>query len=115
MGYNIEMENISFSDFKKLDIRIATIKNAEVMEEADKLLKLTLDLGPGGERVVAAGIAQTHSPESLIGKQVPMLANLEPRVLRGIESQGMILAATENGKAVLLHPEKDIEPGTQIK
>lgn len=111
---------VTYDDFAKLEIRIAKIVKAEEIEGADKLLKLTLDVGDPstgsglGRRTVAAGIKAWYKPEELEGKLVPYLANLEPRNLRGVESQGMILAAGGE-EAVLLHPAKDIEPGTQVR
>jgi methionyl-tRNA synthetase len=105
---------IAYDDFVKLDLRIAKILSAEPIEGADKLLKLTLDVGELGERTIAAGIKQWYAPEDLVGKLVPYLANLEPRELRGVMSQGMLLAAGDND-AILLHPDKDLEPGTPLR
>lgn len=82
----------SYDDFKKLDLRVGTVKTAERVEGADKLLKLTVDIG-SEERTLAAGIAQMIDAESLINRKVIVVANLEPRTMRGIESNGMILAA----------------------
>lgn len=104
---------ITYDDFSKLDIRIAKVVRAEPIEGADKLLKLTLDAGELGERTVASGIKQWYSPEDLIGKTVVYLANLQPRTLRGIESQGMIIAAGGD-EAVLLIPEKPTAPGSEV-
>lgn len=106
-------ENISYEDFVKLDLCVATVKEASFIEGADKLLKLTLDAGERGERTVASGIREWYSPEELVGKQVVYLANLEPRKLRGVESQGMIIAAGDD-VAVLLQPEKQVAPGTLV-
>lgn len=105
---------ITYEDFTKLDIRIVTIIAAEPIEGADKLLKITLDAGDLGERTIAAGIKAWYSPEDLLGKQVPYLANLEPRKLRGVMSQGMLLAAGAD-EAILLHPDRTIEPGTKVR
>jgi len=112
-------EQITYADFAKLDLRVAVIKAVELIEGADKLLKLTLAVGEPengglGERIVAAGIKEWYQPEDLIGKQVIYLANLEPRLLRGVESQGMILAAGDQ-KAVLLQPSEKTDPGSQIR
>ncbi len=88
--------------FKKLDIRIATIKHAEKVPKTDKLLKITIDLG-FEERTVVSGVAHCYNPEQLIGKQVCLLANLEPRKIKGIESKGMILFAENyNGKLIAI-------------
>lgn len=105
---------ITYDDFQKLDLRIALVKNAEFIEGADRLLKLTLDVGELGERIVASGIREWYSPDDLIGKQVVYLANLEPRMLRGIESQGMIIAAGGE-TASLLHPDKDLQVGDVVR
>lgn len=105
---------INFDDFQKLDIRIGTILEAEKVEGADKLLKLKVDLG-NEQRTIVAGIAKDYKPQSLIGKQLPILTNLEPRIIRGIESQGMILAAVIEEKAVILKPAKKVPNGTKVK
>ncbi|MDP2934851.1 MAG: methionine--tRNA ligase subunit beta [bacterium] len=112
---------INFDDFQKLDIRIGTILEAEKVEEADKLLKLKVDLGADpataglGQRTIVAGIAKDYKPQSLIGKQLVILTNLEPRTIRGIESQGMILAAVIDEKAVILKPAKKVPNGTKVR
>ena len=105
---------ISYEDFKKLDIRIGKILSAEKIENSDKLLKLEVDFGEE-KRQIVSGIAQHFTPESLIGKEAPFVVNLEPRVLRGVESAGMILAASANDKVVLLHPGEEVPPGSIIK
>lgn len=107
------MQNISFDDFKKLDIRIGKIISAEAIEGSDKLLKLQVDFGET-QRQIVAGIAQFYQPGDLIGKECPFAFNLEPRTLRGIESQGMILAADDEGP-VLMSPDRDIKPGSVVK
>lgn len=106
---------ITYEDFKKLDIRIATIESAERIEGADKLLKLILDLG-AEKRQILAGIAEfVEDPQSLVGKQIPVLVNLEPRKMRGEESQGMMLAADVDGKPILLHPETNTPAGSIVR
>ncbi|MBU0619225.1 methionine--tRNA ligase subunit beta [Patescibacteria group bacterium] len=105
---------IDFKDFTKLDLRLAKIVKAEMVEEADKLLKITLDVGELGERVVVAGIREWYKPEDLAGKLVVYLVNLEPKNIRGIESQGMIVAAGKD-EAVLLHPDRKIKPGEIVR
>lgn len=105
---------ITYDEFAKLDLRIAKVIKAEPIEGADKLLKLTLDVGELGERTVASGIKEWYQPEDLEGKTVVYLANLLPKTLRGIESQGMIIAAG-GSEAVLLHPEKDVQPGEIVR
>ena len=98
----------------KLDIRVGTIKSAERVEGADKLMKLMMDMGTE-ERQLVAGIAEWYSPEELVGKQIPVLVNLEPKNFRGTESNGMILAADDDGKAILLHPGREIKNGSKIR
>jgi methionyl-tRNA synthetase len=106
---------ITYNDFVKLDMRVAKVIAAEEIEGADKLLKITLDVGPEiGERTVAAGIKEWYSPKDLIGKIVAYLANLEPRKLRGVVSQGMIVAAGEE-TATLLQPDGDVALGEIIQ
>jgi methionine--tRNA ligase beta chain len=104
---------IDFEDFKKLDIRIAKIIEAERIEESEKLLKLKISLGEE-ERQIVAGLAKEYSADELIGREIVVLANLEPKKLMGYESQGMLLAAVDDGKPILLKPEKDVFPGTKI-
>ncbi|MFH1280572.1 MAG: hypothetical protein ABIJ43_04410 [Candidatus Beckwithbacteria bacterium] len=114
--------NISFEDFTKLEIRIAEIIKVEEVEDADKLYKITLDVGDPstssgqglGERVVVGGMKPFYSKEELVGKLVPYLVNLEPKEIRGVMSQGMIMAAGET-EASLLHPDKNLKPGELIK
>ncbi|MFC1624909.1 methionine--tRNA ligase subunit beta [Patescibacteria group bacterium] len=106
---------ITFEDFQKLDIRIAKIKAAEVVDGADKLLKLTLDAGDLGEREIVSGIRDWYEPKSLIGRKIVYLSNLEAKEIKGIESQGMLLAPEDGkGNCVLLVPEKDIETGVKV-
>lgn len=104
---------ITFDDFKRLEIKIATIKDAEPVEGADRLLRLQISLGEE-QRQLVAGIAQHYTPEDLKDKQIVVLANLEPKTLKGVESQGMLLAAVDDGKPVLLQPEQPVTEGTVI-
>ena len=126
---NIMTEGIvNFSDWEKLDLRVAQVKEVEEIEGADKLWKLTLDVGSEiGERIVCAGIKQHYSADELKGKKLIVFVNLAPRKMRGVESQGMILAAVSseegahssesppNETVVLLSPEKDIEVGSRVR
>jgi len=105
---------IQYDDFAKLDLRVGTILSVEKVEKADKLLKLEVDLG-FEKRIIVSGIALHFKPEDLIGKQVVIVANLAPRKLKGVESNGMILSAEdENGKLYLINPEEIINPGAGI-
>ncbi|MCB0401924.1 MAG: methionine--tRNA ligase [Flavobacteriales bacterium] len=108
-------DEITFDDFTKMDIRVATITAAEKHPNADKLLKLTLDTGID-VRTVVSGIAEHYSPEEVIGKQVSVLVNLAPRKIRGIESQGMILMAENNeGNLAFVSPEKATDNGGEVR
>lgn len=105
---------ISYEDFQKLDLRIGRIQRAEKIQGATKLLKLDVSLGEE-QRQLVAGIAERYDPETLPGKQIVVLANLEPKMLKGVESQGMILAADNSGKPVILQPEQDVPEGSKVK
>lgn len=113
----MESTNVSYDDFAKLDLRVAKIIEADDIPGADKLYKLTIDLGELGKRTICAGIKQHYKKEDLIGKEIVVVANLEPRKMKGVESQGMLLAAsTENHKKIiLLKPEKAIELGSKVQ
>lgn len=108
-------EDIQYDDFAKLDLRVGTIVEAEKVKKADKLLKLLVDIGTE-KRTVVSGIALHFSPEEIIGKQVTLVANLAPRKMRGIESQGMILMA-ENaaGKLVFVNPDAAVDAGSEVR
>lgn len=113
----ITMEGIvQFGDWEKLDLRVAEIKNVEAIEGADKLWKISLDVGELGERTICAGLKEFYSAEELIGKKISYFSNLAPRKMRGIESQGMLLAASskDHSRVVLISPEKEIENGSRI-
>jgi len=105
---------ITYEDFAKLDIRLARVLAAEAVSKTDKLLKLKVELG-FEQRELVAGIAESYKPEDLIGKTICMLANLEPRTIRGITSNGMILAAHSEAKILALVPDKDGSPGAVVK
>ena len=107
-------KNISFEEFSELDIRVGTIVLAEPIKKSKKLLRLLVDLGENQSRQIVAGIAQTHNPDDLVGRQVVVLANMLPATLFGIESKGMILAADHDG-AALLAPERKIPAGTAVR
>jgi methionine--tRNA ligase beta chain len=108
---------VEFKDWKNLDLRVAEIRQVEDIEGADKLFKITLDAGEElGERVVCAGIKENYKKDELLGKKIIYFANLKPRMMRGIESQGMLLAAStpDESKVILLVPEKSIKNGSKI-
>jgi len=110
------MEEIQYEDFAKLDIRIGTVIAAELVPETDKLIKCTVDFGEElGQRTIVSGIAEWKKPEELVGRQFPYIVNLAPRMLRGVESQGMLLAASDGGGVALLAPERTLPTGTRLK
>lgn len=108
-------QTIDFADFEKLDIRVGHIKHCERVKKANKLLKFTIDDGSGKDRTIVSGIAKFYEPESLIGKDVCFIANLAPRKLMGIESQGMILSAEDfDGSLSVSTIEHPVKPGSQV-
>lgn len=109
------MEIIKYEDFAKIELRTAKILEAEKVEGSDKLVKLRIDVGELGERQLVAGIGKVYEPTLLVGKQIVIVANLEPKKLMGNESQGMLLAASDEMGPVLLCPESEVPPGTGIK
>ncbi|MBS7248117.1 MAG: methionine--tRNA ligase subunit beta [Candidatus Freyarchaeota archaeon] len=98
-----------------MDIRVGRVVEAERVAGAKKLVKVLVDLGEEKPRQVVAGIAEYVNPESLLGKNVVVLANLEPKKFMGLESRGMLLAADVNGKPVLLTVEESVPPGTRVR
>ena len=103
---------INYSDFEKLDLRVGKIMKVEEIEGADKLYKITINAGKElGERTICAGIKSHYSKKDLLKKKIVFVANLAPRMLRGVESQGMILAAGDEKEVFVISPEKDIEEG----
>jgi methionine--tRNA ligase beta chain len=104
---------VNFKDFQNLDLRVATIKKAEPVKGSDKLLKLEVDLG-SEHRQLVAGIAQDYNYKDLAGRQIVVIANLEPKIVFGLESQGMLLAASCQGQPVLLRPDQPVAPGAKI-
>ncbi len=107
---------VNFSDWEKIDLRVAEIISVEEIDGADKLYKLNLDVGELGGRTICAGIKEYYSKEELQNKKIIYFSNLAPRKMRGIESQGMLLAASteDHGKVILISPEKEIENGSRI-
>lgn len=106
---------ITLEEFKKLDIRIGEILSAEKILETDKLIKLQIDLGEETPRQIIAGMAEFFPHEQdLVGKQVTILANLEPRTIKGLESEGMLLAVKDDDKLALIVPSTKVSSGRQI-
>lgn len=104
---------ISIDQFRSIELKIATIKSAEPHPNADKLMVLQIDLGTE-QRQILAGIRNHYTPEELIGRQIVVVANLEPAKLRGLESQGMLLAASDEGRVIILTPDKTVQPGATV-
>lgn len=108
------MNHIKFLDWQKFKLRVGTIENVEEHPDADKLYVLDVDLGSEKKRLVA-GLKGHYGKEELVGKKVIVFVNLEPAVLRGVKSEGMVLAAVDGDKVSLLQPDKIIENGARIK
>ncbi len=110
-----EINLVSFDEFKKIDMRVAKVLSAEKVEKTDKLLRLEVQIGEE-KRQIVAGMAEFLSPDELVGKTVVVVVNLQPVKIRGLESQGMLLAAeTESGELSLVTVEKEIASGAKIK
>lgn len=108
-------ENIQYEDFMKMDIRVGKIIAAEKVAKTKKLMKLTVDTGID-ERTIVSGIAEHYTPEEVIGRQVSVLVNLEPKPLKGIVSQGMILMAENtDGTLSFVSPDKEVKPGSEVR
>jgi methionyl-tRNA synthetase len=116
-GAGVEVPaQISIDDFTRVDLRIARIVAAEAVEGADKLVRLTLDVGEEKPRTVFAGIKSAYAPETLVGRLTPMVANLAPRKMRFGISEGMVLAASGDGPGIyLLAPDSGAAPGMRVK
>ena len=108
-------EVIQFNDFMKVKLKVATIKQAEVHPQADKLIVLQVDLGDE-QRQIVAGLRGHYEPEQLVGRQIVVVTNLAPRNMRGIESNGMLLAASsdDHSQVVVLSPEREVPPGAGV-
>lgn len=106
---------ITIQDFQKVDLRVGTVKAADRVPGADRLLQLTIDLGEAEPRTMVAGIALSYTPEQLIGKQLVVLANLEPAVVRGVRSNGMILACGTPQDVQVLTVDRPVANGAQVR
>jgi methionyl-tRNA synthetase len=104
---------ITIEEFRRLELKVGTVKSVEPHPNADRLLVLRVDLG-SEERQILAGIRAHYPPEDLVGKQVVVVANLEPAKLRGMESQGMLLAASDNDRVIILTTEKPVSAGAKV-
>ena len=110
-------EKITIDDFIKVELRAATVLEAERVPKADKLLRLQIDVGEGEPRQILAGIAEYYAPEEVVGRKIVIVANLAPRKMRGLESNGMLLAASvgDEGRPVLATFGEDVPNGTRLK
>ncbi|MBI1985049.1 MAG: methionine--tRNA ligase [Candidatus Wildermuthbacteria bacterium] len=108
------MEIVSLADLQKLDIRIGKVLHAERIADTNKLIRLEIDFGVETRQVIT-GMAEFFEPSHFIGKEIPVIVNLSPRNIQGIESQGMILAVEAAGRPVLLYPEQEVPPGSMVR
>ena len=106
---------VSYDEFSTLEIKIGTVLAVEPVPETDRLLKFEIDLGEEKRTIVGGWAMAYPDPSVLVGKQVPVLVNLEPRAIRGIESQGMLLSATQDELPVALFPEKEVDNGAVVR
>ena len=106
---------ITFEEFSKLELKVGTVIDAEEVEGSEKLIKLKVDLGEESPRQILAGVKQWYKPKEFVGKQVIVVANLEPRIMMGLESEGMMLAADTKDGPVFLTVPKKVTPGTKIR
>ena len=105
---------LNINEFFKLELRVAKVLTAEAVPNTDKLLKLEVDIGTE-KRQLVAGIAQVYEPDALIGKNIIVVANLQPARIRGVESRGMLLAADAGGRPIVATFEEDVPPGTRVR
>jgi len=108
-------EIVEYENFASLDLRIGTVLEAEKITNSDKLLKLKVSLSEEDSRQVIAGIGKKYQPEDIVGKQVALVVNLKPRSIMGLESQGMIMAASGEDGPIIIKPENNVPDGTQIQ
>ena len=108
------MEQITFDEFQRMDLRVGQILKAEIVEGTQKLVKLEVDIGME-KRQMVAGVAEAYPPEKLVDKRIIVIANLKPARIRGVESQGMLLAADLGGKPIIPFFEEDVPAGTRVR
>ena len=107
------MTTVGLDDFKKLDLRIALVRKVEAHPNADRLYVITVEIG-GEERVIVAGIRNYYGPEDLLNKKVVVITNILPSVIRGVESNGMLLAVKDSSTLAVLTPERDVATGSPV-
>jgi methionine--tRNA ligase beta chain len=105
---------ITIDQFRELELKVGTVTSAEPHPNADRLVVLRVDLG-GEERQIVAGIRAYYAPETLVGRQIVVVANLEPATLRGVQSQGMLLAASSGERVVLVRPDEPVAAGAVVR
>ncbi len=110
-----EPKKLSFDKFMQIDLRVARITEAERVEGTDKLLRLQLDVGDLGPRQIVAGVAEAYETDQLVGMKIVIVANLKPARIRGVESQGMLLAADLGGRPIVATFGEDVAPGTRVR
>jgi len=106
--------SVPFAEFQKIDLRVGKVKKVEEIEGLDRIYKLGIDVGEKKPRTILAGVKKHFKPSELLGKSVVVVANLEPKDVRGTLSEGMLLAAEVDGRPVLLVPEEKVKPGTPV-
>ncbi|NIT03635.1 methionine--tRNA ligase [Candidatus Saccharibacteria bacterium] len=106
---------ISIDEFKKIELKVGKVLKVEEVDGLDKLYKLSVDIGEGEPRNLLAGVKEFMKPQELEGKSIVVVANLEPKEVKGIVSEGMLLAADEDGRPILLTPEENVAPGTPVR
>ena len=106
---------VTIEEFSKMELRVGTVTSVAPHPNADRLLVLKVDIGEEEERQLVAGIREHYSPEELVGRQIVVVANLQPAKLRGVESQGMLLAASDGEQVIVLRPEKRTRAGSQVR
>ena len=105
---------VPFSEFQKIELRVGKVKNVEEIEGLDRVYKLEVDLGGRKKRTIIAGVKEYFEPYELLGKSIVVVANLESKEVRGVVSEGMLLAAEVDGRPILLVPEEEVKPGTPV-
>lgn len=109
------MTRMTIDEFSKVELKVGSIKEAERVEGSEKLLKLKVDLGEEAPRQILSGIGKNYAPEDIIGRQAVFVTNLEPRMMMGMESQGMLLAASDEAGIALVGIDREVAPGSIIK
>jgi len=110
-----EPPRLKIDRFMEIDLRVARVRTVERIAGADKLLKLTVDVGEDEDRQLVAGVATAYEPEALVGKRIVVVANLKPARIRGVHSNGMLLAADLDGRPIVATFEEDVPPGTRVR